>query len=77
MIHSKICRGNFCFIIKLTYGAPFGKKLFWAYLDHNLSDIYIGNIRLISRTNCTLSRTKKYAQNKLDISDLYIGQIVV
>ena len=37
---------------------------------------YIGNIRLIYRTNCALSRTKKHAQNKSDISDLYIGQIV-
>ena len=33
------------------YGAPFGKKtirfvnhVFWAYLNHNLSDIYIENI---------------------------------
>ena len=32
--------------------------VFWTYLDHNLSDIYIGNIRLIYRTNCALSRTK-------------------
>ena len=38
--------------------------VFWAYLDHNLSDIYIGNIRLIYRTNCALSRTRKHTQNK-------------
>ena len=43
----------------------FGKKndfvtpVFRAYLDYNYSDIYIGNIRLIYRTNCALSRTKK------------------
>ena len=63
--------------------SSFGKKnyfvmhVFSTYLDHNLSDIYIGNIRFIHRTNCTLSRTKKHAQNKSDISDLYIGQIVL
>ena len=62
--------------MEAMYGAPSGKKLFWAYLDHNLSDIYIGNIRLIYRTNCALSRTKQHAQNKSDISDLHIGQIV-
>ena len=54
----------------------FVMHVFSTYLDHNLSDIYIGNIRLIYRTNCTLSRTKKHAQNKSDISDLYIRQIV-
>ena len=36
----------------------------------------VGYFRLIYRTNCDLSRTKKHAQNKSDISDLYIGQIV-
>ena len=36
----------------------------------------VGYFRLIYRTNCALSRTKKHAQNKSDISDLYIGQIV-
>ena len=59
---------------------PFGKNdfvthVFCASLGYNLSEIYIGNIRRIYRTNCTLSRTKKHTQNKLDISDLYIGQI--
>ena len=44
----------------------FVKHVFWAYLDHNLSDIYIGNIRFIYRTNCALSRTRKHAQNKSD-----------
>ena len=37
----------------------FVTHVFRAYLDHNLSDMYIRNIRLIYRTNCTLSRTKK------------------
>ena len=45
-------------------------------LDHNLSDIHIGNIRRIYRTNCTLRRTKKHAQKELDISDLYVKQIL-
>ena len=36
----------------------------------------VGYFRLIYRTNCAPSRTKKHAQNKSDISDLYIGQIV-
>ena len=44
----------------------FVNHVFWAYLDHNLSDIYIGNIRLIYRTNCALSRTRKHTQNKSD-----------
>ena len=59
---------------------PFGKnnfvtQVFLAYLGYNLSEIYIANIRLIYRTNCTLCRTKKHTQNKSDIFDLYIRQI--
>ena len=49
--------------------------VFCAYLDHSLSNIYIGNIRLIYRTNCTQNRTKKHTQNKSVISDVYVGQI--
>ena len=44
----------------------FVNHVFWAYLDHSLSDMYIGNILLIYRTKCTLSRTKILAQNKSD-----------
>ena len=47
----------------------FVNHVFWAYLNHSLSDIYIGNILgylLLYRTNCTPSRTKRYAQNKSD-----------
>ena len=40
--------------------------VFWAYLDHSLSDMYIGNVLLIYRTKCTLSRIKIHAQNKSD-----------
>ena len=40
--------------------------VFWAYLDHSLSDMYIGNVLLIYRTKCTISRTKIHAQNKSD-----------
>ena len=36
------------------------------FVDHSLSDMYIGNILLIYRTKCTLSRTKIHAQNKSD-----------
>ena len=66
-------KANFCpYIFRDFYGAPFGKKLcfvthvFLAYLDHYLSDIYIGNIRLIYWTNCTLNRNKIHTQNKSD-----------
>ena len=44
----------------------FVNHVFWAYLDHSLSDKYIGNVLLIYRTKCTLSRTKIHAQNKSD-----------
>ena len=59
--------------LRLRCGAPFGKKIYVLgtmflslLLDHNLSNICIGNIGFICRTNCTLSRTKKHAQNKSD-----------
>ena len=37
------------------------------YLNHILSDIYIGNIRLIYRTNCTSKLNQKHSQNKSHI----------
>ena len=49
--------------------------VFRVYLDCNQSDIYIGNIRLIYRTNCILNRTKKTHAKQVGYFRLYIGQI--
>ena len=57
---------------KVVWGAVWKKTIrfvnhvFLAYLDHSLSDMYIGNVLLIYRTKYTLSRTKIHAQNKSD-----------
>ena len=61
--------------------APFGKNsfvthVFYAYLDHNLSDIHIGNIRLIISDKLYFKSDKNTRAKKSDIFDLYIGQIL-
>ena len=42
-------------------------------LEQKTSNLYVGNFRPIHQTNCTLSCVKIHAQNKLEISNLWIA----
>ena len=78
LAQAKYCKSEKCFCSNGAPNAVRKKKRFCNPCFFQLNKLFrpVENIRLIYWTNCTVSRTKKHAQNESDISDLYIGQIV-